>query len=141
LLNSSQKPTANIYKWLDQKYPKRSQSLKGMKDDINASTCHANLVYTDSNFKVVNDEVCRRFSISKTTMSFSRDLWRIGNIAISLLELFYGVNKSVGSIKSADDLSERFGVLVDQNKALHAGMASTERPRPLRRRLRRRRGV
>jgi hypothetical protein len=57
----------------------------------------------------------------------SRDLWRIGNIAISLLELFYGVNKSVGSIKFVDDLSERFGVLVDQNKALHAGMASTER--------------
>jgi hypothetical protein len=57
----------------------------------------------------------------------SRDLRRIGNIVISLLELFYGVNKSVGSIKSADDLSERFGVLVDQNKALHAGIASTER--------------
>jgi hypothetical protein len=73
-----------------------------MKDHINASTGHANLVYTDSNFKVVNDEVCRRFSISKTTMSFSRDLWRIGNIAISLLELFYGVNKSVGSIKFVD---------------------------------------
>ena len=46
LLNSSQKRTGNAYKWLDQNYPQGSASLKEMKDDINASTAHANLVYT-----------------------------------------------------------------------------------------------
>jgi hypothetical protein len=53
LLNSSQKLTSNAYKWLDQHYPEASKGLKEMKDNINASTAHANLVYTGSNFEVI----------------------------------------------------------------------------------------
>ena len=61
LLNSSQKLTGNIYKWLDQNYPQGSKSLKEMKDNINASTAHANLVYTGSNFEVADDAVSSPF--------------------------------------------------------------------------------
>jgi hypothetical protein len=51
----------------------------------------------------------------------------LGNIAISLLDLFYGVNQSVGSIKFVDEFSQRFGVLVERSSALHAEMTSTDR--------------
>ncbi len=55
------------------------------------------------------------------------ELWRIGNIAISLLDLFFGVNQSVGSIKFVDDFSERLGILVERSNALRAEMMATER--------------
>jgi hypothetical protein len=51
LLNSSQKLTGKIYNWLDENYPDGSNKIKAMKVLINASTAHANLVFTGSNFR------------------------------------------------------------------------------------------
>jgi hypothetical protein len=51
VLNASQKLMARIYKWLDENYPDGSKSIKSMKELINASTAHANLAFTGSNFK------------------------------------------------------------------------------------------
>ena len=102
---------------LDQNYPQGSKSLKEMKDNINASTAHANLVYTGSNF-----EVSLPFFDFEDDYAVKSDLWRIGNIAISLLDLFYGVNQSVGSIKFVEDFSQRFGILVERSNALRAEM-------------------
>jgi hypothetical protein len=127
LLNSSPKLTGNAYKWLDQNYSQGSASLKEMKDNINASTAHANLVYTGANFEVVDDGVSSPFFDFEDEYAVKTELWRIGNIAISLLDLFYGVNQSVGSIKFVDDFSQRFGVLVERNNALRAEMMETER--------------
>jgi hypothetical protein len=127
LLNSSQKLTGNAYRWLDQNYPQGSKSLKEMKDNINASTAHANLVYTGANFEVADDAVLSPFFDFDDSYAVKTELWRIGNIAISLLDLFYGVNQSVGSIKFFDDSSERFGVLVERSNALRAEMMGTDR--------------
>lgn len=112
MLNSSQKLTGNIYKWLDQKYPQGSKSLKEMKDAINASTAHANLVYAGAILRWLTTQFRRRSSISRTTM-------RSGAI--------YGMNRSVGSIKFVDDFHQRFDALVEQSNALNAEMKSTER--------------
>ena len=127
LLNPSPKLTGIIYKWLDHRYPESSQSLKQMKDLINASTGHANLVYTGSNFRVVDNEISSPFFDIEDDYVVSRDLWRIGNIAINLLGLFYNVNENVGSIKLVEDFLQRLDALTDQNKALHAEMTSTDR--------------
>jgi hypothetical protein len=127
LLNSSQKLTGNAYKWLDQNYPQGSKSLKEMKDNINASTAHANLVYTGANFEVADDGVSSPFFDFEDSYAVKTELWRIGNIAISLLDLFCGVNQSVGSIKFVDDFPDRFSALVEQSKSLHAEMTSTDR--------------
>jgi hypothetical protein len=127
LLNSSQKLTGNIYKWLDQNYPQGSRSLKEMKDNINASTAHANLVYTGANFQVADDAVSSPFFDFEDSYAVKTELWRVGNIAISLLDLFYGVNKGVGSIKFVDVFSQRFGVLVERSNALRAEMMATDR--------------
>jgi hypothetical protein len=61
LLNSSQKLTGKIYKWLDEKYPNGSKNVKGIKDLINASTAHANLVFTGSNFKEIDGRISSPF--------------------------------------------------------------------------------
>jgi hypothetical protein len=98
-----------------------------MKDNINASTAHANLIYTGSNFEVVDDGVSSPFFDIEDDYFVRTDLWRIGNIAISLLDLFYGVNQRVGSIKFVDDFSDRFCVLVERSNALNAEMKATDR--------------
>jgi hypothetical protein len=127
LLNSSSKLNGIAYKWLDQNYQQGSKSLKEMKDNINASTAHANLVYTGANFKAADAEVSSPFFDFEDDHAIKTELWRIGNIAISLLDLFYGVNQSVGSIKFVDDFSQRFEDLVSRSRALHAEMTSTDR--------------
>jgi len=127
LLNSSQKLSGNVYKWLDQNYPTGSKSLKGLKDNINASTAHANLVYTGSNYEVVADGVSSPFFDFEDAYFVKIDLWRIGSIAVTLLDLFRGVNGSLGVIKLVDDFDDKFGALVERDEALRAEMASTDR--------------
>jgi chromosome segregation ATPase len=39
-----------MYSWLDQNYSQGSKSLKQMKDHINESCAHANIVYAENNF-------------------------------------------------------------------------------------------
>jgi hypothetical protein len=55
------------------------------------------------------------------------ELWRLGNIAINLLYLFYTVNQSVGSIKFVDDFHAQLGALVERSNALRAKMMATDR--------------
>jgi len=45
----------------------------------------------------------------------------------AIIDLFYGVNQSVGSIKFVDDFHAQLGGLVEQSRALHAEVASTDR--------------
>jgi hypothetical protein len=55
------------------------------------------------------------------------DLWRIGQVGIVLLDLFYSVNQDRNVIKLVDDFLPRFEALAEQNRVLHAEMTSTQR--------------
>ena len=61
VLNASQKLMARIYKWLDENYPDGSKSIKSIKELINASTAHANLAFTGSNFKEIDGGISSPF--------------------------------------------------------------------------------
>lgn len=53
-LDASQKLTAERYKWLDDKFPEGSSEIKAMKTLINSSTAHANIAYTQNNFRLAD---------------------------------------------------------------------------------------
>ena len=127
VLNSSQKPMGKIYQWLDENYPDGSKNIKSIKDLINASTAHANLAFTGSNFKETGGGISSPFFDFEDAYFVKSDLWRIGNIAISLLDLYYGVNRDLNVIKLVDDFHDRFDALVAQSRTIHAEMTSTER--------------
>lgn len=127
LLNSSQKLIGKIYKWLDQNYSEGSKNLKAIKELINASMAHSNLVFTGSNFKENKGGISSPFFDFEDPYFVKTDLWRIGNIAIRLLDLFCGVNRGLDVIKFVDEFPARFDALVEQSKAIHAEMTSTER--------------
>jgi len=54
-------------------------------------------------------------------------LWWIANMAMGLLDLFYGVNQKHKAIQFVDDFLTRFQSLVEQNNKLKAEMMSSER--------------
>jgi hypothetical protein len=125
LLNSS--PKLKIYNWLDENYPDVSKEIKAMKDYINASTAHANLIFTGSNFKEVEHGISSPFFDFEDPHFVKTDLWCIGKIAINLLDLFCGVNRDRNVLKFVDDFHFKFDGLVAQSRAIHAEMTSTER--------------
>jgi hypothetical protein len=51
ILDPNKKLTGKRYKWLDQNYPTGSTAIRQMKDQINASTAHANLISTHNSFQ------------------------------------------------------------------------------------------
>ena len=127
LLNSSPKLPRNAGQWLDQNHPQSSRNIKEMKDAINETTAHANLVYTGANVEVAGDGVSAPFFDVEDPHSVKTELWRIGNIAINLLYLFYGVNQNVGCIKFVDDFQAQLGGLVSRSNALRAEMMAMDR--------------
>jgi len=55
------------------------------------------------------------------------DLLMASSIALSLIDLFYGVNKHVNAIVWRDDFEKRFASLFEQETALRKEMHSSDR--------------
>lgn len=129
LINHSQKLTSRIYAWLDKNYSAGSKNIRDIKALINESTAHANLLYTLNNFATSQREraFLAPFFDFEDEYYVKTDLWRIGNIAIGLMDLFYGVNDTLNVIKFVDDFPPRLQRLVQQSNALRTEMTATER--------------
>jgi hypothetical protein len=129
LLNPSQELTGKRYKWLKEKFPDGSQGIKGMKDAINTSSSHANIVSAHYNFKIAED--WKRFETPffdiEDQYFVKTDLWQCANIALGLMDLLYGVAQQHGGIVFADDFLPRFHALRAINQKLKEEMMSTER--------------
>jgi hypothetical protein len=129
LINPSKKLTGRAYTWLDREYGAGSRSIKEIKGLINETTAHSNLVYTNNLFEV--DEKERAFLTPffdrEEDYHVKKDLWRIGHVGISLLDLYYEVNQHRNVIKPVDNFVSVSRRLTERSTALHAEMTSTER--------------
>ncbi len=61
------------------------------------------------------------------TSPYPTDLWMIGNVAMGLMDLFYGVNKGRDVIKFIDEFIPRLKDLEKQNNKLKAEMMRSPR--------------
>ena len=104
------KKLTGTYKWLDEKFPKGSSQIKAMKDMINELTAHANIAYTNQNFRLADsgDKFSTPFFDIEDEFFVKADLLLASKIALSLIDLFYGVNKDVHAIVWRDDFHSRF---------------------------------
>jgi hypothetical protein len=129
MLDPSQKLAKKRYDWLHKHYPADSDVIKKAKATINESTAHANLINTYKNFRLNenNGSFDAPFFDVEDKHFVKIDLWMIGNIAVGLLDLFYGVNQGRNVIKFVDDFLPRFDKIVRDNKALHVEMTGTQR--------------
>ena len=128
-LNSSKTLTVKAYKWLDQNYAAGSKALEVKKKLINESTAHANLINSNNTFEIADDWswMSAPFFDIEDDYVIRTDLYRVADIAVALLDLFFGVNQSYGSVKFVDDFVPRFEELVSVVQSLHAEMISHER--------------
>lgn len=129
IADTSKELAVERYKWLEKHFKEASKATKGMKNVINKSTAHANIVYAHHGFEF--DRIRGKFVASffdKDDHLVKTDLWEIGNIAIGLMDLFYDVNqKSQGLVQFVDDFKDRLKGLVVENQRLRTEMMNTER--------------
>jgi len=129
IIDPSQELAKKRYKWLENNFKNGSDAIKNMKGTINNSTAHSSLVYAHNNFKFDGEQgkfITPFFDI-EDDYRVKTDLWQIGNIAMGLMDLFYGVNKELDVIKFIDDFIPRLKILEAENHRLKAEMMSSER--------------
>ena len=117
-------------KWLDQNFKIKSDEIKRLKDLINKSVAHSNIVYTFQNFEtklVEGKGFYTPFFDFDDEYIIKTDLWSIANTGRGLLDLFYGMNLQYKVFQLIDDFNSRFEALSVQNNKLKAEM--TEHPR------------
>jgi hypothetical protein len=100
-----------------------------MKQQINLEAAHANLISAQANFRTDYDKgwFAAPFFDIEDEYFVKIDLWRIGSIAITLLDLFYGVNTGRDVIKFVDNYVPVFHQLAAKDAALRGEMVSSDR--------------
>jgi hypothetical protein len=94
-----------------------------MKKMINTSTAHANIAYTNQNFRraETGDGFNTPFFDFEDEYFVRCDLLMASSIALSLIDLFNGVKKKyVTAIVWLDDFESRFASLFEQEKEMHS---------------------
>lgn len=116
-------------KWIDNNFKLSSDVIKKLKELINESTGHANVIYSFQNFKVLSDGR-QGFSIPffdfEVDYRIKSDLWFVGNIAMGLLDLFYRVNEKYKIFVFTDDFLDKIKRLGQQNSELKEEMMKHE---------------
>ena len=129
LLNASQSLTKKRYDWLDKHYPQGSAAIRRMKETINSSSAHANIIYSHNNFTLALEH--GRFETPffdiEDEFLVKTDLWQIANIVMGLMDLCYGVNAKLDVIKFTDDFGPRLKELEAQNNKLKTEMLNSDR--------------
>jgi hypothetical protein len=136
VLDSSQALSRKRYKWLDENFPDASEYVKNHKNHINRSTTHANVVYTYRIFEHREREYILPFFDIEDKYYIYTDLYTIGAIGISLINLFYGVNDRHGKpIEFVDDFGPRLLSLASQSEELQKQMLADPRTVEIERRI------
>ena len=129
LLDPSQELTKKRYKWLHGHYRSKSDWIKNTKERINMSAAHANIVSSGSTFSVsdAGDLINAPFFDIEDDYFVKADLWQMASIALTLMDLFYGVNQGRGVIAFYPDFAASVGRLAQETDALLAEMKATDR--------------
>jgi len=129
LLDATQSLTRKRYKWLDDNFPAGSESIKRLKDAINETTAHANLISTANNFSLSDGEdwATAAFFDADDDHLIKTDLWLAANIAIGLADLFYGVAATTKGIVFCDDFEDVLLGFNEANQHLRDQMMSPDR--------------
>lgn len=129
IADPSQELTKKRYKWLEDNFKQGSDAIKNMKTAINQSSAHSNIVYAYNNFRFDSEKgnFNTPFFDIEDDYLVKTNLWQVANIIMGITDLLYGVNRSIGAIKFADDFIPRLKALETENHKLKAEMMATDR--------------
>lgn len=116
------------YKWLETHYPKGSNAIKSMKKALQSST-HSNIVDAHRTFKYEERgeiaELKTPYFDLKNEYQVKSDLWSTANIAMGLMDLFYGINQRSNLVTFSSDFVDRLQLLDQENKRLKKILMNT----------------
>ncbi|MDP2586313.1 MAG: hypothetical protein Q8P32_00870 [Candidatus Komeilibacteria bacterium] len=128
IMDPSKELTKKRYDWLEQRYPQASLAIKNIKQSINSSTAHANIVYAQQNFYL--DEERKKFATpffdKENDFLVKTDLWTLGLCAGNFMDIFGGINKDFEVINFSDDFITRLKELRKENESLKEELMKTE---------------
>lgn len=129
ILDPSQDLTKKRYAWLHKNYEKSSQWIKDTKNRINSSAAHANIISADSVFRIADsgDQISAPFFDIEDEYFVTTDLWLLASVAITLMDLLYGVNQSRNVIEFRPDFPDVIGRMAYDSNSLLAEMKATDR--------------
>jgi hypothetical protein len=130
ILDFSQELTNKRYKWLGEKYPAGSSAIKNLKKSFNSASTHSNIAYAHLNFSAkglkTNGFETPYFDI-EDDYHVKTDYWLLGNVALGLMDLFFGVNKDYPILVFAEDFVIRLHKLESDNLRLKGELMKNER--------------
>jgi hypothetical protein len=128
ILDPSQKLARKRYTWLDEHYPEGSQALKDIKEQLNSTTSHANLINAYNNeAPSTPDWFASPFFDIEDSHYVQTDLWRIGNTGLVLMLFFHEINSTRNVIKFVDNFGSEIDRLRTESEAIRAEMMATTR--------------
>ncbi len=118
ILDPSPKLVGKRYDWIDKNYPDGSTAIKEMKQKINASVAHANLINTHNTFRTDYEAgwFAAPFFDIEDEHYVKTDLWLIGNVALTLMHYFYEINEGRNVIKFVDNFWPLIQTLGQRNE-------------------------
>lgn len=117
------------YRWLEENYPEGTLPLKNLKNIINESCAHANAIFAFPNFEMTKGGRRIEFAFfDKEDADLVKvDLWFVGNTAMGLMDLFYGVNQKQNLITFTADFVLRLKNYEAAGKGLKAELMGKQR--------------
>lgn len=130
LLDVPEKLKKKRNKWLDENYLKGSEAIKSMKEQMQLSS-HSNLVDTHRTFKYTNVsnliQLETPFFDLENQFQIKGDLWSLTNIAMGLMDLFYGVNQKAEKVTFSKTFVDELQALDREDKRLKEIMMKTRK--------------
>lgn len=127
LLNPTQSLANKRHKWLSEKYPKGSGAIRAQKNIINEWSSHSNIVNAHMNFEADINLFRAPFFDKEDEHVVKTNLWFAANIAMGLVDLFFGINSNYGGIKFKQDFVTQLKRLAAENDELKTEQMETDR--------------
>jgi hypothetical protein len=128
ILDPSQRLARKRYKWLDENYPDGSKAIKDIKEELNKTTSHANLINAySSGAWTAEDWFSSPFFDVDDPYHVQTDLWRIGNAGLVLMLFFHEINSTRNVLKFTANFVPVIQQLRIENESIRADMMASPR--------------
>ena len=115
------------YKWIEKEYPTHSQSMKYMKDQINESYAHANILPASDNIQCELKTIGSIFVDKPDTLFAMQHLWWIGNVIIGVLDFLEQTIISHPLVTLVPDFQEKMGQFARENTQIKMELKANPR--------------
>ncbi len=127
ILYPKRKINEKAYKWLEINYREHSDKIKNMKDQINETFAHANILPTPQNLFFDGERLGFQFFDAHDKLMTKQGLWWVGNVALGILDLFAKVIEKFPIVNLVDDFPQKMGSFSKENNRILSELKSNPR--------------